>query len=157
MRKGVLLTAFLLLTAMWATPGNAQMEDLIIEDLIIKVEPQEELIILVEPQEVAYVGLGLSFGPLGLEDKILFVTIDKVICNGPAAKAGLLVGDFVVAINDIQMQGKSDDEFRAVIEMIKAGKEGESVKLTVRREEGDPFDVDVVRAHITPPFDFYCE
>jgi carboxyl-terminal processing protease len=84
-----------------------------------------------------------EYGGLGLE-----VTSDdgavKVIApmdDTPAARAGVLAGDFITAIDGQSIIGLTLSD--AVKQM--RGKAGESITLTLAREGEDPFDVKLVR------------
>lgn len=66
----------------------------------------------------------------------------------PAAEAGLLPGDMVLAVDDHSIAGYGIYE---AITLIR-GPKGTPVKLTIQREHGtEPFDVTVVRARIDIP------
>ena len=73
-----------------------------------------------------------EFGGLGIEVGMEAGVIKVIspIDDTPAAKAGLKAGDYIVKINDIQVQGKSLTE--AVDSM--RGPVGSSIKITVRRK-----------------------
>ena len=73
-----------------------------------------------------------EFGGLGIEIG-MEAGVVKVIApieDTPASKAGIKAGDFIIKINDIQVQGKS------LMEAVKLmrGPVGSSIKLTVRRK-----------------------
>lgn len=65
----------------------------------------------------------------------------------PAEKAGLRPGDLVLAVDGESIVGYGIYE---AITLIR-GPEGSEVTLTVRRGEGEPFDVTIVRARIDIP------
>ena len=74
----------------------------------------------------------LSFGITvvgGDEGMVPF--IDKVVPNGAGARAGILSGDELIAVNERDVLDGSHDEIVAAI--IKSG---QSVLLTIRRSEG---------------------
>ena len=73
-----------------------------------------------------------EFGGLGIEIG-MEAGVVKVIApieDTPASKAGIKAGDYIIKINDIQVQGKS------LMEAVKLmrGPVGSSIKLTVRRK-----------------------
>ena len=70
-------------------------------------------------------GLGIE---IGMESGV--VKVISPIDGTPADLAGIKAGDYIVQINDIQVQGKS------LMEAVKLmrGKVGSSIKLTVRRK-----------------------
>ncbi len=73
-----------------------------------------------------------EFGGLGIEVGMEFGVV-KVITpmdDTPAQKAGVKAGDYIVKINDIQVQGKTLTE---AVELMR-GPVGSSLKITVRRK-----------------------
>ncbi|MGY4531508.1 carboxyl-terminal processing protease [Pseudomonas sp. TE3786] len=84
-------------------------------------------------------GLGIE---VGLEDG--FVKVVSPIDDTPASKAGIQPGDLIVKINGEPTKGLSMME--AVDKM--RGKAGEKILLTLVRDGGDPFDVQLTRAVI---------
>ncbi len=73
-----------------------------------------------------------EFGGLGIEIGMEagVVKVISPIDDTPAARAGIKAGDYIVRINDIQVQGKS------LMEAVKLmrGKVGTDIKLTIRRK-----------------------
>ena len=72
-----------------------------------------------------------EFGGLGIEVSMEsgVVKVISPIDDTPASKAGIKAGDFIVKINDIQVQGKSLSE---AVDLMR-GPVGSSIDLTVRR------------------------
>ena len=72
-----------------------------------------------------------EFGGLGIEVGMESGVIKVIspIDNTPASKAGLKAGDYIVKINNIQVQGKSLME---AVDLMR-GPVGSSIKITVRR------------------------
>ena len=72
-----------------------------------------------------------EFGGLGIEVGMEagVVKIISPIDNTPASKAGLKAGDYIVKINNIQVQGKSLTE---AVDLMR-GPVGSSIEITVRR------------------------
>jgi len=72
-----------------------------------------------------------QFGGLGIEVGMEHgvVKVISPIDNSPASKIGVKAGDYIVKINDIQVQGKSLTE---AVELMR-GKVGSEIKITVRR------------------------
>ena len=72
-----------------------------------------------------------KFGGLGIEAGMEHgvVKVISPIDNSPASRVGIKAGDYIVKINDIQVQGKSLTE--AV--QIMRGPVGSDIKITVRR------------------------
>jgi len=73
-----------------------------------------------------------EFGGLGIEVGMEagVVKVISPIDDTPASKAGLKAGDYIVKINDIQVQGKSLME---AVDLMR-GIVGSSIKITVRRK-----------------------
>ena len=69
-------------------------------------------------------GLGIE---VGMESGI--VKVISPIDNTPASKAGIKAGDYIVKINDMQVQGKSLTE---AVELMR-GPVGSEIEITVRR------------------------
>ena len=70
-------------------------------------------------------GLGIE---VGMEAGV--VKVISPIDDTPASKAGVKAGDYIVKINDIQVQGKSLTE---AVELMR-GPVGSNIKITVRRK-----------------------
>jgi carboxyl-terminal processing protease len=72
-----------------------------------------------------------KFGGLGIEVSMEagVVKVISPIDDTPASKAGLKAGDYIVKINDVQVQGKSLSE---AVDLMR-GPVGSGIELTVRR------------------------
>ena len=72
-----------------------------------------------------------EFGGLGIEVSMEsgVVKVISPIDDTPASKAGIKAGDYIVKINDIQVQGKSLSE---AVELMR-GPVGSAIELTIRR------------------------
>jgi len=72
-----------------------------------------------------------KFGGLGIEVGMEHgvVKVISPIDNSPASRVGVKAGDYIVKINDIQVQGKSLTE---AVELMR-GPVGSDIKITVRR------------------------
>ncbi len=84
-------------------------------------------------------GIGIE---VGIEDD--YVRIVSPIDDTPASKAGIEAGDLIVKIDSQVAKGMSMME---VVEKLR-GKPGSTVVLTIVRNEGQPFEVELVRAAI---------
>jgi carboxyl-terminal processing protease len=73
--------------------------------------------------------------------------IVEVFEDGPAAKAGLQAGDYVVTVDDEKLDGYGIEQ---VVNLVR-GAEGASVKLGITRGTDAPFDVSLVRAQLAAP------
>ena len=73
-----------------------------------------------------------EFGGLGIEVgmELGVVKVISPIDDTPASKAGIKAGDYIVKINDIQVQGKSLSE---AVDLMR-GPVGSEIELTVRRK-----------------------
>jgi len=76
-----------------------------------------------------------------------YLTVISPIPNTPAEEAGIKTGDQIIAVDGEDMTGI---EGSLVIRRI-LGPKGSEVKLTIKRDEMEPFDVEVMRAKITIP------
>ena len=87
-----------------------------------------------------------EFGGLGIEVTMEdgFVKIVSPIDDTPAFRAGLKSGDYITHLDDTPVQGitlsEAVDKMRGLI--------NSDIKLTIRREGRDPFDVTITRAII---------
>lgn len=66
------------------------------------------------------------------------ITIIEPMKDSPAEKAGLQANDIIQKVNDVELSG---EELSKAIEMI--GTSESQVRLTIKRGEEEPFDVDV--------------
>lgn len=87
-------------------------------------------------------GVGME---LGLRDGNLVVVAP--LKNSPAERAGIKSGDQVTAVDGKQTLGMGVDDAVKIIR----GPKGTTVKLTLVREGGEPFDVSIVRETISIP------
>jgi len=87
-----------------------------------------------------------SFGGLGIEVTMEngFVKVVSPIDDTPAFKAGLQPGDLIIQLDGKPVLGMNLAE---AVEKMR-GKVGSALKITVRREGREPFDVTITRAVI---------
>lgn len=87
-----------------------------------------------------------EFGGLGIEITMEngFVKVVTPIDDSPAAKAGIKSGDLIIQINNESVQGMTISE---AVERMR-GKIDTEIKITVRREGREPFDLTLRRATI---------
>lgn len=103
----------------------------------------EEYDALMESTTGTYYGIGAV---VQQNLKTMYITIVKPYVDGPAYKAGMLPGDTIYMVDDVDVTGMEIDN---VVAMMK-GPEGTQVKVTVIREgESDPVELLITRAQIT--------
>ena len=95
-----------------------------------------------------------EFGGLGIEVSMEagVVKVISPIDDTPASRAGLKAGDYIVKINNVQVQGKSLSE---AVDLMR-GPVGSGIELTVRRRgEKKALTFNIIRAvsytHLTLP------
>lgn len=96
-----------------------------------------------EQKENAYVGVGITIQKL--EEKAGFAII-QVNPDGPAAEAGVLIGDILIGVEEQNVREFSTEEVRSLVR----GKEGTYVKMTVLRQ-GDHKAFSVERRQVLTP------
>lgn len=83
-----------------------------------------------------FVGIGVSVTPR----KDGYIDIISVFASSPAHGAGIMAGDILVAVDDVDVATRSYNE---IVSMVR-GEENTSVRLTLTRE-GVPYTVSVLR------------
>lgn len=73
-----------------------------------------------------------------------YVKINSTMSGSPAEEAGLQSGDLVIALNGKDVTGIDP----SVVLLDIRGPEGSSVTLTIKRENAEPFDVEIIRKRI---------
>jgi len=76
-----------------------------------------------------------------------YLTIISPMPGSPAEEVGLRPGDQVIAVDGVDMTGQDGEAVRQKV----IGPEGSTVRLTIRREGVEPFEVEVKRASIVVP------
>jgi membrane-associated protease RseP (regulator of RpoE activity) len=87
-----------------------------------------------------FVGIGVM---VSVDGEALQVT--GLVEGGGAARAGIVEGDLLIAIDGVPVAELLD--FGEAVEALR-GREGSEVLLRVEREEGEPFEVIVVRSRL---------
>jgi len=90
-------------------------------------------------------------------DTYAFIYISAIVCDGPAAQAGLKYGDIVIAIENTTLVGITQDEFREATRIITGGVENTPVTLTIGRGANAPFNIEVTRQKVSRNFSIDCE
>jgi len=99
----------------------------------------EDFELLQESTSGEFGGLGIELGMEGGQLKII-----APIDDSPASRAGIQAGDLIIRIDEQATQGLSMME--AVGKM--RGKPGEKIRLTLVRDDTQPFEVELTRALI---------
>ena len=103
---------------------------------------EEEFDALMESTTGTYYGIGAV---VQQNTKTMYITIVKPYVDGPAYNAGMLPGDIIYMVNDVDVTGM---DINNVVALMK-GPEGTQVKVTVVRDgEADPVDLFITRAKI---------
>lgn len=92
-------------------------------------------------EEQDYVGIGVVISVDESVGKIIIIAPTE---SSPAHEAGILPGDYILAVDDEAFTGKTMNE---CVTKIKSGKEGTVVKITVERN-GERKDFNVTRKRI---------
>ncbi len=87
-----------------------------------------------------------KFGGLGIEITMEegFVKVISPIEDTPAYKAGVLAGDYIIQIDDTPVFGLTLNE---AVDLMR-GKKGESIIITISRENTEPFELEIIRDFI---------
>lgn len=94
-----------------------------------------------EKNKEEYVGIGIS---VIYDENENTLTVVAPTAGGPAEKVGILPQDLVLGVDNITL---SADGYNAVMSHIKGGKEGDVVKLFIKRGD-ENLEFDVVRSKI---------
>ena len=91
--------------------------------------------------EKGWFGFSLSIDADGILDpKLRSIKIEKIFLGSPAAKAGLSVGDMIVEIEGIAVDGAKADALKAAIQKSV----GETLRLKVKRGADASQDVSLI-------------
>ena len=94
-----------------------------------------------EDNEEEYVGIGIAIS-FNMETEEMVVTSPYE--GEPAQIAGVLPGDIITAVDKMAVNAES---YNSIVDYIRTGKEGESVTLTVKRDEEEK-QITIVRKKI---------
>lgn len=131
-------------------PSDQELQDAIINAAMATLDDQFSLYMNAETAarsreafEGSYEGIGAF---VEQNDEGYFV-ITRPIAGQPAALAGLLPGDIVLAADSVSLVGLTIEESISLVR----GPGGTPVVLTILREEQEPFDVTIIRQQIVIP------
>lgn len=99
----------------------------------------EEYEVFMESSSGSFYGIGAQLGVK--DDKI---TIIAPVEGSPAEKAGLKAGDVILKVDDFVI---SEPNTETVVAKVR-GEQGKPVKLTIQRNNEEPFEVEIVRDEI---------
>ena len=111
--------------------------------------------VFLSPKEYAALNEGLdggNFSGVGIairvDDDTKYLSVSRVIPDGPAEKAGIQAGDIITSVDGKTTKGLTTDEDAKMLR----GKEGTTVRIDIQRD-GKPLDapIAVVRAVIHEP------
>jgi carboxyl-terminal processing protease len=116
-----------------------------IEGMLTSLDPHSSYLNDKELKELRVQTKG-EFGGLGIEVTLEngFVKVIAPIDDTPAFKAGVKSGDLITHLDDEPVLGMTLSEAVAIMR----GKVGSKIKLTVRRNENEKVDINIVRAII---------
>jgi carboxyl-terminal processing protease len=116
-----------------------------IEGMLSSLDPHSSYLNDKELKELRVQTKG-EFGGLGIEVTLEngFVKVIAPIDDTPAFKAGIKSGDLITHLDDEPVLGMTLSEAVAIMR----GKVGSKIKLTVRRNENERVDINIVRAII---------
>ena len=116
-----------------------------IEGMLSSLDPHSSYLNDKELKELRVQTKG-EFGGLGIEVTLEngFVKVIAPIDDTPAFKAGIKSGDLITHLDDEPVLGMTLSEAVAIMR----GKVGSKIKLTVRRNENEKLDINIVRAII---------
>lgn len=90
-----------------------------------------------------YEGIGVLMVP-----GVLPITVLYPLLGGPAEKAGIRVGDQILAVDGVALEGSEPDRVTEQARDMLLGAPDTRVTITVRRGDGAPFDVALVRGPV---------
>lgn len=105
--------------------------------------PADEYAAYNDVRENIYVGIGITFAT---NANGMGLNVQKVTAGSSAEKAGILGGDTIVAVNGVDITGKTTNEVKAMIR----GDAGTKVQITILRD-GQTHTVEVTREEIRTP------
>ncbi|MGK9168208.1 S41 family peptidase [Inquilinus limosus] len=125
--------------------SDKQLIEAAINGMLTSLDPHSNFLNTDEFQDMQSQTRG-SFGGLGIEVTMEngVVKVVSPIDDTPAARAGVQAGDLIIAIDGKPIVNMSLSE--AVDKM--RGPVGSNITITIRRGEGEPFDVTLARATI---------
>ncbi len=102
---------------------------------------EEEYADYTQDYNAEYVGIGVYLSYDRMNDTALILSVFE---NSPALEAGLLPGDYIVAVDDVDVK---DAGYYGILDLV-SGEAGSTVKITVERN-GQRFSKSMVRRSVT--------
>ena len=99
----------------------------------------EEFEVFIESSQGSFYGIGAQLGVK--DDKVRIIA---PIEGSAAEKAGLIADDAILKVDDYEVKDLNTD---AVVSRVR-GELGKPVVLTIQRNEGEPFEVEIIREEI---------
>lgn len=131
-------------------PDDQELRDAIINAAMATLDDQFSLYLNAETAQRSREAFEGSYEGIGAfveqNDEGYFV-ITRPIAGQPAALAGLLPGDIVLAADGVPLVGLTIEESITLVR----GPEGTAVTLTILRGDQEPFDVTIIRQQIVIP------
>lgn len=125
---------------------NKELIEAAINGMLVSLDPHSSYLNAKNFQDMRIQTRG-EFGGLGIEVTMEagFVKVVSPIDDTPAAKAGIMAGDFITRLDDKQVLGMTLQE---AVDLMR-GKVGEPIKITVHREGSrEPLEFDITRDKI---------
>ncbi len=130
-------------------PGTFPAEEVVeaaLDSMVASLDPHSSYLNAEELKET-FISTRGQFGGLGIEVTMEdgYVRVVSPIEGTPAYRSGLKPGDLITHLDDESIHGIS------ILNAVKKmrGNPGTDIRLTIRRENTDPFDVTITRAIIT--------
>ncbi|MES2275140.1 MAG: S41 family peptidase [Bacteroidota bacterium] len=120
-----------------------------VDAMLDNLDPYTEFVPESEIEDYKLRYVSTQYGGIGAG---IFVRDNKVYVSDvfegfPAQKADIRPGDQLLKINDIDLNGKNNDQ----VSLLLKGAKGASIKIQTRRDGGQPTDKNLVREEIKQP------
>lgn len=126
------------------------LKQVVIDDILARLDPHS---VYIPPAELSAANEDLegSFEGIGVEFQIFNDTVNvvSVVPNGPSDRAGVRVGDKIIAVNDTASLTDTNASVRRVRELLR-GKSKSAVQISVSRN-GAIQKIDIIRGSVPLP------